>query len=240
MSRGASTRSQAGTVTSVLAELEALGSEANRVGMARFGINAERAYGVSIAALRPIARRLGRDHDLAAALWKTGRHEARILAALIDEPKKVTPEQMDAWASDFDSWDLCDQTCLKLFVLTPFVPEKIAAWAADEREFVRRAAFSLLACYAVHGKTVPDADFLPYLALIERHATDQRNFVRKAVNWALRQIGKRSPALHRPALVLAKRLAASADRTARWIGKDAVKELSEPAHAERLAKRRRP
>jgi 3-methyladenine DNA glycosylase AlkD len=141
---------------------------------------------------------------------------------------------MDAWASDFDSWDLCDQTCLKLFVLTPFVPEKIAAWAADEREFVRRAAFSLLACYAVHGKTVPDADFLPYLALIERHATDQRNFVRKAVNWALRQIGKRSPALQRPALVLAKRLAASDDRTARWIGKDAVKELSEPRQRKRL------
>ena len=219
----------AADLAAILAELRALGSETNRAGMARFGINTERAYGVSIAAIRPIARRHKRDHDLAAALWKSGIHEARILASLVDDPKLVTPRQMDLWVAEFDSWDVCDQVCLKLFVRTPFVADKIVKWAKDKREFVRRAAFALLAAYTVHGKAVPDEDFLPYLAIIEAHATDPRNFVRKAVNWALRQIGKHSRKLHGPALALAERLAASDDRTARWIGKDAVRELSQPA-----------
>jgi 3-methyladenine DNA glycosylase AlkD len=222
------------TAEAVLSELRALGSEKNRAGMARYGIRTDRAFGVSIAQLRPIARRLKRNHDLALALWKSGHHEARLLAALIDDPKKVTRRQMDAWAAEFDSWDLCDQACMKLFVKTPFVDEKIAAWAADEREFVRRAAFALLAANAVHGKTTPDERFLAWLDLIERHATDPRNFVRKAVNWALRQIGKRSPALRRRALAVAERLAASDERTARWIGKDAVKELTDPVQIARL------
>ena len=130
------------------------------------------------------------------ALWASGYHEARLLAALIDDPKEVTPEQMDRWAADFDSWDLCDQACMKLFVKTPFVEEKIARWAEDEREFVRRAGFALIAAYAVHGKAVPDATYVRLLGLVEKHAGDGRNFVRKAVNWALRQIGKRSAALH--------------------------------------------
>jgi 3-methyladenine DNA glycosylase AlkD len=218
----------------VLAELRALGSEANRAGMARFGINTARAFGVSMAAMRPLARKHRRDHELAAALWASGFHEARILAALIDDPKLVTPRQMDSWVAEFDSWDVCDQVCLKLFVRTPFVADKIAKWAKDKREFVRRAAFALLAAYTVHGKAVLDEEFLPYLAIIEAHATDPRNFVRKAVNWALRQIGKHSRTLHGPALALAKRLAASDDRTARWIGKDAVRELSEPERVARL------
>jgi len=221
----------------VLDELRALRSEKNRAGMARYGINTARASGISIAQLRPIARRLRPDHELALALWASGFHEARLLAALIDEPKKVTPGQMDSWAGDFDSWDLCDQTCLKLFVKTPFVEEKIAEWAEDDREFVRRAGFALLAAYTVHGRKVPDDRFAAFLDLIERHATDPRNFVKKAVNWALRQIGKHSMALHRPALALAERLAASDDKTARWIGRDAARELTDPVQVERIRAR---
>ena len=221
----------------VLKELRALGSAENRAGMARYGINTGRAFGISMATLKPIARRLKRNHDLAQALWASGWHEARLLAALIDDPKQVTPAQMDAWTADFDSWDLCDQACSKLFVRTPFVEARIAKWAKDNREFVRRAAFALLAAYTVHGKTVPDETFLAYLPLIERHATDERNFVRKAVNWALRQIGKRNSTLHAPALALARKLSESDDKTARWIGKDAVKELTDPVQLERIAAR---
>jgi 3-methyladenine DNA glycosylase AlkD len=221
----------------ILAELRALGSEANRTGMARYGINTDHAFGISMAALRPIARRLKRDHDRAAALWQTGFHEARLLAVLTDEPKKVTAAQMDAWAADFDSWDVCDQACSKLFVKTPFVEDRIALWAEDDREFVRRAGFALLAAYAVHGRSIPDARFVALLALVGRHAEDPRNFVKKAVNWALRQIGKRSPSLHTPALAVAEKLATAEDRTARWIGRDAVKELTDPVQRERIARR---
>ncbi len=222
---------------SVLAELKALGSEAGRTGMARFGINTANAYGVSMTAMRPLERRLRRHHDLALQLWGTGVHEARVLAALIDDPKRATSGQLDAWAADFDSWDLCDQACMKLFARTPYAAAKVEEWAEDEREFVRRAAFALIAGYAVAAKKAPDAEFLPFLPIIERHATDSRNFVRKAVNWALRQIGKRSPGLHEPALALATKLAASPDKTARWIGKDAVKELSDPKQIARIVDR---
>jgi 3-methyladenine DNA glycosylase AlkD len=144
---------------------------------------------------------------------------------------------MDAWVAEFDSWDLCDQVCMSLFDKTPHVETKIRKWAKNEREFVRRAAFALLAGHAVHGKGAPDVTFVAMLPLIERHATDPRNFVKKAVNWALRQIGKRSPGLHGPALALAHRLAASDEKTARWIGKDAVRELSDPKQIARVTQR---
>lgn len=222
------------SVASVLAELKTLGSAENRAGMARFGINTARAIGVSMAAQRPLARKYRRNHALALALWQSGYHEARILAALIDDPKAVTSKQMDDWVADFDSWDLCDQACSKLFVSTPFVEAKIAKWVKDKREFVRRAGFALLAAYTVHGKTVSNDTFLGFLPLIAAAATDARNFVKKAVNWALRQIGKRNTALHGPALALARELAASDDKTARWIGKDAVRELTDPVQLERI------
>ncbi|HVY20523.1 MAG TPA: DNA alkylation repair protein [Bauldia sp.] len=221
----------------VLAELRALGSEEGRAGMARFGINTAKAFGVSMAAQRPLERKYRRNHALAAELWASGFHEARILAALIEDPKLVTPQQMDAWVADFNSWDLCDQACMKVFARTPYVATKVAKWAKDKREFVRRAAFATIAGYAVAAKKAPDAEFAPFFALIEQYATDERNFVRKAVNWALRQIGKRSPSLHRPALALAETLAASDDKTARWIGKDATRELTDPAQLARIAKR---
>jgi len=226
-----------GEVDRLLSELRALGSEKDRAGMARFGINADRAFGVSMAALRSIAKRLGRDHDIALRLWDTDIHEARILAVLVADPKQVTTELMDDWAADFDSWDLCDQACMKLFVKTPFVEQQVNIWATDERTFVRRAAFALIASAAVHMKTAGDEVFLPMLDLVERHAGDERNFVRKAVNWALRQIGKRNLALHAPALALAERLAASDDKTRRWIGRDAVKELTDPVQIQRVQAR---
>lgn len=207
--------------------------------MARFGINIDNAFGVSMAAQWPLERKYRRNHELAAALWASGFHEARILAALIDDPKLVTPRQMDAWVADFNSWDLCDQACMKLFARTPYVADKVARWAKDKREFVRRAAFATIAGYAVSAKQAADAEFKPFLALIEQHATDERNFVRKAVNWALRQIGKRSASLHGPALALAEKLAASDDKSKRWIGRDAVKELTDPAQLARIRKRGR-
>lgn len=227
----------AGDLRALLADLKARSSAKNRAGMARFGINTERAFGVSMTAMRPLARKHRRDHALALALWDTGYHEARILAALVDDPKQVTRRQMDAWAADFDSWDVCDQVSMRVFAATPFVAGKVAKWAKDKREFVRRAAFATIAGYTVHARKEPDDMFLQFLPLIEAAATDERNFVRKAVNWALRQIGKRSLVLHKPALALAQKLAASDNGTARWIGKDAVRELTDPRQLERLEAR---
>ena len=224
------------SATAILAHLEGRSSEANRAGMARFGIVTDKAFGVSNAELRPLARQLGKDHDRALALWDTGWREARLLACFTDEPKKVTAVQARLWADDLASWEVVDHAA-DLFVEAGLLDELVPAFAADEREFVRRTAFSMLAWGAVHLKKRLDADLLAYLPLIEAHATDPRNFVKKAVNWALRQIGKRSRNCHGPALELAKRLAGSPDKTARWIGKDAVKELADEKQLTRLATR---
>lgn len=208
----------------VIAHLASLRSPENLEGMARFGIRTDRAFGVGLAVLRPLARKIRRDHERAEALWQSGWREARLLAAFTDEPGDVTPDQARRWAGQFDSWEIVDGV-VDLFVATPFWRELVDAFAADEREFVRRAAFSMIARAAVSLKAEDDATFLAFLPLIERHAGDPRNFVKKAVNWALRQIGKRSHALHGPALALAGKLAASNERAARWIGNDAVREL---------------
>ena len=218
----------------IVAHLRSVGTEANRAGMARFGINTERALGIGNAELRPLARKLKKNHERALQLWDSGIREARLLAAFTGEPKKADIALCRRWAADFDSWEIVD-TVVDLFIETPFWRELIEEFATDEREFVRRTAFAMLAWSAVHLKKEPDATFLAYLPLIESHAGDPRNFVRKAVNWALRQIGKRSMALHAPALVLAERLAASSDKTARWIGKDAVRELGDDKTLKRLA-----
>jgi 3-methyladenine DNA glycosylase AlkD len=213
------------TVEAALLALRTRGKPKNRDGMARFGINVERAFGVPMPDIRACAAGIVRDHALAEALWQTGFHEARILACLVDRPQWVRPDQMDRWTADIDSWDLCDQVCGNLWDRTPFAVDRIRQWAGDEREFVRRAAFATLAWKAVHDKAAPDKLFLELLPLIGDHSKDGRNFVRKAVNWALRQIGKRSAGLHGPCLSLALDLADSEDRTARWIGVDAVREL---------------
>lgn len=213
------------TVEAVLADLRQAGSEENRAGMKRFGIQVDRAFGAPMAVTRPLAKKIGKDPALSAALWKTGWHEARILAGLISDPKQITPAQMDAWVSDFNSWDLCDQVCA-VFARTADATEKISTYVIDEREFVRRAGFAMIAWRAVHAKRAPDSEFLGYLDLIADKAADPRNYVFKAVSWALRQIGKRSLPLHKPALALAERLAASSDKTERRIGKEASRELT--------------
>ena len=193
--------------------------------MARFGIATHSALGTRIPALRSLAREIGRDHALALELWSTGIHEARILATMIDDPGQVTPRQMEEWVRDFDSWDMCDQACANLFRHTPFAYRKAARWTRSEREFVKRAGFALIATLAASRETADDAKLHACLPLIVEGATDERNFVKKAVNWALRQIGKRSATLHRAALRTSERLAASDEGAARWIGADARREL---------------
>jgi 3-methyladenine DNA glycosylase AlkD len=221
----------------IVAHLRSIGMEANLAGMARFGINTANALGIGNSELRPLARKLKRNHERSLLLWDSGIREARLMAAFTGEPKKVDIGQCRRWAADFDSWEIVD-TVADLFADTPFWRGLIDEFAEDEREFVRRTAFAMLAWSAVHLKKEPDATFLAYLPLIEKHAGDPRNFVRKAVNWALRQIGKRSMSLHAPALSLAERLSASPDKTARWIGKNAVKELTDAKQLERLAARK--
>lgn len=223
----------------IIAHLRTIGSEQSVAGMARFGINTTTALGISNAVLDPVARRIKRNHERALKLWQSGIREARLLAAFTDEPQKVTVEQCRLWAGDLDSWEVVD-TVSYLFAMTTFWRERIEEFAEDGREFVRRTAFAMLAYAAVHLKKEPDATFTSYLALIEEHAADDRNFVRKAVNWALRQIGKRSMELHAPALGLAQKLAASNDKAARWIGKDAVRELTAAKTLERLAAKTKP
>jgi len=213
------------TAGEVLDRLRELGCEHNRQGMARFGINTTRALGVSMASMRPLARELRREHELAQELWDTQVHEARILACLIDDPKLAGRDQLERWVEDLDSWDLTDQFCNKLAVKTPFAWELAVSWAAREEEFVRRAGFSLMAQLAVHHKAAPDEAFLPLLDLVEGAADDGRNFVKKAVNWALRQIGKRSPALRVAAVDTARRLVERESKSARWIARDALREL---------------
>jgi 3-methyladenine DNA glycosylase AlkD len=211
-------------VTTVLQALEGAASARVRDEMGpRFGIVTDKAMGVQMAAMQAIAKPLYPDHALAAALWETGWYEARMVACMVDDPKQVTPEQMDAWRRDFDNWGIVDTVCAKLFDRVPYALAKIDAWAGLNDEFGRRAAFALLACCAIHRRG-GDADYRRGLALIEAHATDERNFVKKGVNWALRAIGlKASPALQAAARETATRLAASADRTARWNGKDALR-----------------
>ena len=211
-------------LAAALAMLEAQASAKVRADMApRYGIVTDKARGVPMAKMQAIAKALGRDHALAAALWETGVYEARMVACMIDDPAVVTPGQMDRWRADFDNWAIVDTVCFKLFDRVPHAFARVDAWATLNDEFGRRAAFALLACLALHGHGT-DADYLARLPLIEAAATDERNFVKKGVNWALRAIGgKKSPPLRAAARDLAARLAQSPDKTARWIGKDAQK-----------------
>jgi 3-methyladenine DNA glycosylase AlkD len=213
------------TADQAIAYLRSLRDETNIEGMGRFGIDTATALGISNTTLRAIGRKIKRNHDRALDLWASGIREARLLAAFTADPKKMTANTARAWAVDFNSWEIVDGVS-DLFADARLQHPLIAEFAADDREFVRRTAFAMMAWSAVHMKKEPDATLLAWLPLIEKHAGDPRNFVRKAVNWALRQIGKRSAACHGPALELAERLAASEDKTKRWIGKDAVKELS--------------
>ncbi len=194
--------------------------------MAHFGINPESALGIKIPVLRGIAKELGKDHELAQDLWESGEHEARILASMIDDPKLVTEEQLERWAADFNSWDLCDQCCGNLFDRTLFAYEKALEWSSREAEFVKRAGFALMAYLAVHDKKAPDEAFESFYPAIVGQARDERNFVKKAVNWALRQIGKRSRSLNESALAVVAEIEQLDSKAARWIAADARRELT--------------
>jgi 3-methyladenine DNA glycosylase AlkD len=209
----------------LLSVLRAHASPDNVAGMARYGINSKGTLGVPMPVLRKLAKEAGRSHELAAELWASGIHEARILATLIDEPARVTGRQMDRWVSGLDSWDVCDQACQNLFRYTPWAFAKAAQWAHARREFVRRAGFSLMAGLAVKARTASDAQFEAFLPLIAEAAVDDRNMVKKAVNWALRQIGKRNPALCAKAIATAEEIGKRDSRAARWVASDALREL---------------
>lgn len=205
--------------------LKAHANRRNVEGMARYGISTRHTLGVTIPFLRQLARAHRRQHGLALALWASGIHEARILASLVDDPAQVTSAQMESWVKDVDSWDICDQLCNNLLTRTPHARAKARAWSRRKPEFVRRAGYVLMATIAVHDKAATDADFDAFFAAIRRGATDERNFVRKAVNWALRQVGKRNAALRRKAIALGAELERLDSKAARWIAKDALREL---------------
>jgi 3-methyladenine DNA glycosylase AlkD len=209
----------------IVSELKSMANPANVEGMARFGISSKNTLGVSIPAIRKMAKNIGRNHALALELWSTEIHEARLLAGFIDEPEKVTTEQMDAWAADFESWDICDQVCSNLFDKTPFAYIKAVEWSKRQKEFVKRAGFVLMAALAVHDKKAPDEKLATFLPLILHESADDRNFVRKAVNWALRQIGKRNSNLQTKALKTAKEMLSYDSKSAKWIATDAIREL---------------
>lgn len=202
--------------------------------MARFGINSENTLGISVAELRKIAKKIGKQHDLAEQLWASGIHEARILACLVDLPEQVTPEQMEQWVREFDSWDICDLCCIHLFRKTPYNYRKAFEWVERENVFEKRAGFALMAALAVHDKKAGNEKFEAFLPLIKEKATDERNFVKKAVSWALRQIGKRNKALNAAAIETAEEIKGLDSKAARWIANDAIRELTSEKVQRRL------
>lgn len=218
----------------ILKRLKSLSNPQAVEGMARYGINPGNAYGVSIPNLRKIAREAGKDHELAEQLWSSGIHEARILASMVDDPTLVTEAQMGIWVGDFDSWDVCDQCCNNLFGKTKFACQKAVEWSSSDEEFIKRAGFVLMACLAVHDKGANDQYFERFLEIITREASDSRNYVKKAVNWALRQIGKRNPDLNKRAIETAREIQKIDSRSARWVASDAIRELAGKAVQERL------
>ncbi len=211
----------------------------DRDNLTRFGITTSKAFGVSMANMQVLAKRLGRNHELAAALWDTGWYEARMLTSFVDEAARVTPAQMDRWCRDFDNWAICDTVCFHLFDRTPHAWAKVAQWSDKRDEFVKRAAFALLASLALHDKGAADELFVESLRFIERAADDERNFVKKGVNWALRAVGRCNAALNAAAVNVARRLSDSSGAAASWVGRDALKELTSPAMVRRLAARGR-
>jgi len=230
------------SITDILAELETLGSPADVAVMARFAIPTDNAFGIRAPALKKFAKEVKKQtadrHALALELWKTGIYEARAVAFLIDDPKQVTEKQMDTWAEDFDNWATVDGACGYLFCRTPFAYEKAIEWAGKKPEFIKRAGFSLIAYLAVHDKKAPDEKLADFLPLTEKHADDDRNFVKKAVNWSLRQIGKRSFDLNALAIEAANRIKLQGSRSARWIAADALRELTSEDVQRRLDSKR--
>lgn len=225
------------TSAEVLAWLEKRGTRANRDGMARYGIVARKAYGVPMRTLLVLRKQVGTDHELALALWKTGWYEARLLAALIGDPARMTRRQMNAWAASFENWADCDTACFHLFDRSPFAWDKARQWAGSRKLLVKRGAFALMASLALHDKAAPDRKLLAVLPLIEQGARDERGLVRKGVSWALRAIGGRSPGLHAASVRLGKRMAASDDASSRWVSRDVLRDLERPLIKARIARK---
>ncbi len=223
-------------VDKVIDKLKSKAQPENLEGMTRYGIPPEQRLCIPVPDLRKLAKEIGRDHKLALDLWRIGIGEARILAAMIDEPDKLTEEQMEDWVKDINSWDICDQVCMNLFSKNQLAWNKIIDWSEREEEFVKRTAFSLIACLAWHDKKASDDEFIELLPIVVREATDERNFVKKAVNWALRNIGKRNLNLNKAAINTAKEIQQLDSRAARWISSDAIRELESDAVQNRLRK----
>ncbi len=222
------------SVKDVLDRLQSRAKPEQLPGMAKYGITVEKRLGVAVPDMRKLAKELGRDHKLALDLWRTGIAEARIVAGIIGDPAKLTEQQMEEWVKGIDSWDVCDQVCMNLFEKNQLAWKKIIDWSEREEEFVKRTAFSLIACLAWHDKKASDEKFVELLPVIIREATDERNFVKKAVNWALRNIGKRNHNLNQAALKAAKEIRQLDSRSARWIAADAIRELESDAVQARL------
>lgn len=221
----------------IITELELLSNPEDVEGRARFGINHTKTYGVRMPELRRIAKAAGKNHDLAEKLWNAGYGETKILAGLIEDPKMVTETQMENWVVGFDSWDVCDQCCINLFRKTPFAYNKVFEWSTREEEFVKRAAFAMIAVLAVHDKKADDKKFEEFFPLIIRESVDNRNFVKKAVNWALRQIGKRNLNLNKMAVEIAEEISTIDSKSAKWIAADAIGELTSEKIQERIKKK---
>ncbi len=228
------------TSKEIISILKSKTNHKNLEGMAHFGINTSNAFGISIPNLKELAKRIGKNHSLAIELWKTGFHESRILACLIDEAGKVSEKQMNEWVMEFDSWDLCDQCCMNLFDKTKLAYKKIRQWTKAKEEFVKRAGFAIIASLAVHDKVAKDEIFMKFLSLIKNGSVDERNYVKKAVNWALRQIGKRNQKLNRSAIVTSKEIINFNSKSAQWIAKDALRELTSDSVQRRTSKNQIP
>jgi 3-methyladenine DNA glycosylase AlkD len=227
-------KSSAKEVQETLAALKQLADKKTRDGMARYGLPSEKAWGVPVSEIQRLAKQVGRNHELALALWETGVYEARMLAAYVDEPQRVTAAQMDRWCAEFDNWGIVDTVCFVLFDRSPHAWSKVGPWSRRSDEFGKRAGFVLLACLAAHDKQAEDKAFAKCLPVVERGAEDERNFVKKGVSWALRMVGRRSAGLNAEAVAVARRLAASEKDAARWVGRVALKELTSPAVVRRL------
>ncbi|MDD5145948.1 MAG: DNA alkylation repair protein [Candidatus Pacebacteria bacterium] len=218
----------------VFEKLKSLSNPKNVAGMARFGINPKNTFGIAIPELRSLAKKIGKDHRLAQKLWDSKIHEARILAGMIDDPNQVTGKQMDEWGKDFDSWDVCDQVCMNLFDKTPFAFQKAKDWTKSPKEFIKRSGFSMMACLAWHDKKTKDSEFIKFFPIIKRESKDERNFVKKSVNWALRQIGKKNKNLNKFAIKTAEEIQKINSKSAKWIANDAIKELQSQTIQKRL------
>jgi 3-methyladenine DNA glycosylase AlkD len=226
------------SVVDIIKKLESFSNPEAVKGMARYGINPRNNLGISVYKLREIAKEIGYDHELAIKLWDLDIHDARLLACFIDDPNRVTSEQMDGWVNDFDSWDICDQACTSLFDLNPLAWTKVFEWATRDEEFVKRGAFALIAGLSVHDKRASDKNFEQFFPLIKQHSIDERNYVKKAVNWALRNIGKRNVSLNKKTIELSKDMLKIDSKAAKWIARNALKELTSMKIQNRLNKKK--